>query len=288
MTFGSPPAGENENLYLYKWKKKSESTTTVGASETDFKFEAVASYSLINLTEINTTPTPDTFTENSFGHYKYYAVDTGEWVLKTGSLNAHDCSVYFRKNGIDYPVDGTTGITSVSEGDTNIEVVFTTAPTTDVADSIVLDYAYQDVTNPEPSQFCIKSFDPNYNGRDFTTTKCIGGKIHKKRESADLTEISITALKMGNSLSAIMLGERQVETINSKTVKTTTGNNHTVPWVIKIQVDDPDDSTKKLVQIYRDVGATSHGVTGGAENDYEETITFKCNPQDSIESEIDA
>lgn len=288
MALSSLPSGENENAFIYKWKNKSKSTTAVNGTETTFEFEAISDVSIVNISGIDTNPTPDKFTESTNGVYTYNTYATS-WTTKTGSLQGFDCQVYFRKNGVDSLVDGASAsVTSVAAGTTNIEVEFAQAPTTAVADSILLSYAYTDVTNPEPTTFCVKDFNPKYNGRDYSTTKCIGGKVSKRRDSADLTEVSMTILKTSNALSAIMLGEREVSTINSKTVRNTTGNNYVVNYALAIKVTDPDNAKNMLIAIYRNLGATSIDFKGGADADLEESITVKCSPEDSIELEVEA
>lgn len=284
MAFGNPPTGDNETIKLYKWKDKSVSSVAVDDSETVFTFEAIASVTLINGSGLDSSnPTPDMFSADSTGNYTYNVYDS-EWTTKTGKLKAYDCQIFFRKNGIDTPVDGeSTSVTSVAEGTTYIEVTFAQAPEEVDADSVVLSYSYRDVTNPEPYEFDITEFNPKYNGRDFETIKVIGGKVYKRRNSAELTEISMTVLKGSNALSGLMLGERTVDTINSKTVRNTTGGNYVYPWTMILEVEDPDNSSNKLVGIYRNLGATSVDFKGGADANFEESLTLKCEPADTIE-----
>ena len=290
MALNSPPSAEEVNLYLYKWKNKSESAVIPNDTLTVFTFEAKADVAIQNLTGIGATnPTPDIYTEDTTnGNYTYYHYDTG-WKSTTGKLAGYDCRIYFRLNGVDYPVDGgATSVTSVAEGTTLIEVTFAQATTTVVADKIVLSYAYRDVTNPEPYEFCTKEFNPKYNGRDFDTVTCMAGKIFKRRKPLELTEIDFTVLKTSNSLSGTMLGEREVNTINSKVVRNVTGGNYVYPHVLKIKMDDPDDNSRSLLGIYRDLGTTSVDFSASVDSELEEKVTVKCVPEQTIELELDA
>lgn len=284
MSLSSPASGENENLSLYKWAEKEKSTTTVGAATTVFEFSTKATKKIKSLTGLHTTNLiPAQFEADTAGLFEYYKYAAG-WATAKGNLQMADCKVYVRKNGIDTLVDGaSTQITSVAEGTTTIKVTFAVAPGEDIADSVLLSYAYQDVTNPEPSKYCVKDFDIKHNGRDYEVVQCIGGKVHKRRQPLDLTEISLTTLKMNNALSGIMLGERTNVTMNSKATTNVTGGNKVHNWALSLEVTDPDNPTKKLYMVAVNIGGTGVNPKGGADSDLEETITFKTNPSDYCE-----
>jgi hypothetical protein len=284
MSLSSPASGENMNLSLWKWAEKEKSDTTPNDTLTTFEFSLVADRKIKSLTGLHATNLiPAHLEEDSNGLFEYYEYDGG-WDTTKGNLQMADCKVYFRKNGIDTLVSGATAqITSISEGSTNIEVEFAQAPTTAVADSILLSYAYQDVTNPEPSKYCVKDFDFKHNGRDYTETQCIGGVTFKRRQPLGLTEISLTTLKMGNSLLGIMLGERTNVTMNSVATTNVTGGNKVHNWALSLAVTDPDNPTRKLYIVAVNIGGTGVNPKGGADADFEETISFKTNPQDYCE-----
>ena len=285
MSLSSPASGENENLSLWKWAEKEKSTTTVAPATVTFEFSAIADRKIKSLTNLHATNLiPAHLEEDTTGLFEYYHWDEGAWKKTKGNLQMADCKVYFRKNGIDTLVSGdSTQITSVAEGSAEIEVTFAEAPTTDEADSVLLSYAYQDVTNPEPSKYCVKDFDFKHNGRDYSVVQCIGGVTFKRRQPLDLTEISLTTLKMSNSLLGIMLGERTNVTMNSIATTNVTGGNKVHNWALSLAVTDPDNPTKKLYMIAVNIGGTGVNPKGGADSDLEETISFKTNPSDYCE-----
>lgn len=289
MALGSPASGENENLSLYKWQEKEISTTVVSGSEKDFEFTentGATGRVIKSLTGLHATQLiPAMLEADSNGVYTYNYYDT-TWKTGTGNLQMADCKVYFRKNGIDTIVSGATAsITSVKAGTSKIEVNFAQNVTTDMADQVLLSYAYQDYTNPEPSSFCVKDFDVKHNGRDYSTIQCIGGLTFKRRQPLDLTEVSLTTLKTGNSLSGIMLGERTNVTMNSIATRNVTGGNAVCNWAMSLSVVDPDNSKNKLYMIATNIGATGVNPKGGADADLEESISFKAEPRDYCEIE---
>lgn len=284
MSLSSPASGENENLSLYKWAEKEVSTTSVSTGATLFEFSTIATKKIKSLTGLSATALiPAHLEDDTSGLFEYYKYATG-WVKSTGNLQMADCKVYFRKNGIDTLISGATAqITSVAEGTTNIEVTFAQTVTSAEADSVLLSYAYQDVANPEPSKYCVKDFDFKHNGRDYSVVQCIGGVTFKRRQPLDLTEISLTTLKMTNSLVGIMLGERTNITMNSIETTNVTGGNKVNNWALSLAVTDPDNSAKKLYMIAVNIGGTGVNPKGGADADLEETISFKTNPSDYCE-----
>lgn len=286
MALNSPPSSEEQNLRLYKWKEKSESSVAVNGTETEFTFEAISSVTIQNMTKLHTTnPTADYYIEDATkGKYTYYKYASSAWSQTTGSLSAFDCRVYFRKNGVDTPVDGS--LVTVTSGSTHITVTFTNAPTTAIADKVLLSYTYVDVTNPDPTMFNATEYNPKYAGRDYTVIQCFEGKIFKRRAPLDLTEVSFKVLKMDNSLAATMMGERTVSTIGTNKVRNVSGGNYVYPRVLVIKAEDPDDSTKTLMCIYRNIGTTSVDFSSSVDAEMEENITIKCEPEHTIELEI--
>ncbi len=284
MSLSSPASGENMNLSLWKWAEKEKSTVTPDDTKTVFEFSLTADRKMKSLTGLHATNLiPAHLEEDTNGLFEYYKYSAA-WVKTKGNLQNADCKVYFRKNGIDTLVSGgATQITSVAEGATKIEVTFAQGVKIVDADAVLLSYAYQDVTNPEPSKYCVKDFDFKHNGRDYTETQCIGGVTFKRRQPLGLTEISLTTLKMGNSLLGIMLGERTNVTMNSVATTNVTGGNRVENWALSLSVTDPDNPTKKLYIIAVNIGGTGVNPKGGADADFEETISFKTNPQDYCE-----
>jgi hypothetical protein len=285
MVLNSPPSGENTTLTVLKWQEKEVSDTSVPGTE--FEFTLASSRVISQLTGIKATEsTPTKFSEDATnGRWEYYKYDSA-WVLTKGHRHQRDCDVYFRKNGVDYSVDGaSTAITSVKEGTTKIEVTFAQSVTTDEADAIVLSYAYIDATNPVPSKYCIKDYNPKQSGRDYTTINCLGGVTKKRRQPQDLTELSLTLFKTGTGLTSYMLGKRAVLTENSLTVTSTSGGNYVENVAIGVVVTDPDNSKNKIGWIMTNAGATANDHKGGADADLEETISFKSDPEDYAEFE---
>ena len=286
MVLTSPPSGENETLTLYKWQEKEVSSTSPGATAKVFMFATKATRKIKSLTELHATnliPAQVSANDSGLVEYKYY--DT-TWKTGVGDLQMADCKVYIRKGGIDYIVSGVaTSITSVKEGTTNIEVTFPQNVTANDAEAVLLSYAYEDTTNPAQSKFCVKDFDFKHSGRDYTSTQCISGVTYKRRQPLDLTEISLTTLKMGNSLSAMMLGNITTGTFNSISVKNMTGGNAVSNWALTLKVTDPANPKNKLFMIATNIGATSVSPKGGADSDLEETISFKTEPNDYCELE---
>lgn len=286
MVLNSPPSGENTTLLVYKWQEKEVGTFT--APGTSATFTLTSSRVLKNPTGIQTTNAqPSQFTEDATGLWTYYEYSAG-WVQKVGHRSQRDCDVYFRKNGVDYPVNGSTAaITSVVSAGSpaKITVTFAQSVTASEADSIVLSYAYQDATSPIPSTYCIKDFNPKQAGRDYSTIQCLGGVVKKRRQPQDLTEISLTLYKTGVGLSSFMLGKKMTTTENSMTVTSTSGGNYIENSVICVKVTDPDNVKNKIGFIMTNAGATALDHKGGADADLEETISFKCDPEDYAEFE---
>ena len=282
MVLNSPPSGDNTTLLVYKWQEKEVGVITLPS--VDVTFTANASRTLTSITGINTTPQPTQFVEDTTnGLWTYWKYDT-DWVLTTGHRLQRDCDVYFRKNGIDYPVDGaTTAITSIEAGDTLIELTLAQAATSTEADEVILSYMYQDTVNPIPSSYCIKDYNPKQSGRDFSTLQCLGGITKKRRQPQDLTEIALSLYKTGSGLSSFMLGKMGVTTENALTVTSTSGGNYIENGAIGVRVTDPDNSKNTIGFIMTNCGATSLDHKGGADADLEETISFKCDPEDYAE-----
>lgn len=282
MTLNSPPSGENTTLVIYPWIEKE--VGTFSAPGTTATFTAVATRTLKTSTGISTTPTPTQFEEDTTnGLWTYWKYSSG-WTQTTGHRSQRDCDVYFRKNGVDTPVDGaTTAITSITAGATYITVTFAQSVTSTQADSIILSYQYNYKTNPLPTTFCIKDYNPKQSGRDFSTLQCLGGVTHKRRQPQDLAEISLSVYKTGNGLASYMLGKLMATTENSLSVTSSSGGNYIQNCAITIVVKDPDDYKNKIGVIMTNCGATALDHKGGADSDLEESVTFKCDPEDYSE-----
>lgn len=280
MVLNTTPNGDNSTMLVYNWQEREVSSTSTGAEDT-FEFTAKATRRLKSLTGINTNPEPTKFEEDTTnGQWSYYKYATGSWTLTTGHRHQRDCDVYFRINGVDYPVDGaSTQITSVSEGTTNIEIVFAANVTETDADEVILSYAYQDVANPVPSSYWVKDFNPKQNGRDFTAVPYISGIVQKRRAPADLTEITFTVGKNGIGLASALLGKYAVFTENSLSVKSVSGGNYTRNWAISVVTSDPDNSKSKIGFVMVNCGGTALDHKGGADSDLEESVAFKCDPE---------
>lgn len=286
MVLASPPSGENTTLLVYKWKEKEVSSVSTPA--TVFTLTSTsAKVTIKGSTGINTVPTATVFTEDATnGLWTYWTYTGGDWTLKTGHRSQRDYDVYFRKNGVDVPVNGdAASITSLTNGATYITVTTTQSVTSDEADAVVVSYQYQDVANPIPATYCVKDFNPKQNGRDYSTINCLGGVTKKRRQPQDLTEVSLSLYKTGSGLASLMLGQRMSTTENSLSVISTGGGNYIDNCAITVVVKDPDNQKNKIGFIMTNCGATALDSKGGADADYEESVSFKCDPEDYAEFE---
>lgn len=286
MALGSPPSGENENLWIYQWKEKEISTTSPGAVAV-FEFTAKATNAIKPLIGVNTAALEPTrfVADATNGRYQYYYYNSG-WTLATGHMIQGDCTVWIRKNGVDYMVDGAAAsITSVDEGTTKIEVTFAQNMTATYADAVLLSYAYSLTTGPLQSTFCVKDFDVKQAGLDYSTITCMGGVTNKRRGPQELTEISLTTLKNSSAMSSMMIGAKQTVTMNSISTAITTGGNYTGNWALALRVTDPDNTKNRIGWIATNCGALGISHKGGADADLEETVTFKCDPENYSEFE---
>jgi len=287
MALGSPPSGENENLWIYQWKEKEISGVAPG-SVAVFTFTAKATNKIKPLIGVNATNLePTRFVEDATnGRYQYYQYVTSAWVLKTGHMVLGDCTVWIRKNGVDYMVDGAVAsITSVAEGATLITVTAAQNITAALADAVLLSYAYSTTTGPLQSTFCVKDFDVKQGGLDYSTINCMGGITNKRRGPQELTEISLTTLKDSSALSSMMIGAKQTVTMNSISTAITTGGNYVGNWALALRVTDPDNTKNRIGWIATNCGALGISHKGGADADLEETVTFKCDPENYSEFE---
>jgi len=289
MALGSPPSGENENLWVYPWKEKEVSTTSPGPAVVSFEFTAKATNVLKPLLGVTTSPALQPTVcevDATNGRYTFAKYVTSAWTTVVGHMVLADCIVYFRKNGIDTPVDGgSASITTVTEGATLITITFAQAVTTTQADSVLLSYPYALASSPLPSTFCVKDFSAKQNGLDYSTITCIGGITHKRRQPQDLTEISLTTLKQNSGLASMMIGKQTTQTFNSISTKVVTGGNYTGNWAVVLRVTDPDNSKNRIGWIAVNAGATAIENKGGADADFEETISLKVDPENYSEFE---
>jgi len=288
MALGSPPSGENENLWVYQWAEKEVSSTSPGSAVVAFEFTAKTTNTLKPLLGVTTSPAlqPTVCDINSNGRYTFAKYVTSAWTTVVGNMVLADCIVYFRKNGIDTPVDGgSASITTVTEGATLITITFAQEVTSTQADYVLLSYPYSLASSPLPTTFCVKDFSAKQNGLDFSTITCIGGITHKRRQPQDLTEISLTTLKQNASLASMMIGKQSTQTFNSISTKMVSGGNYTGNWAVVLRVTDPDDAKNRIGWIAVNAGATALENKGGADADFEETMSLKVDPENYSEFE---
>jgi len=280
MALGSPPSGENTNLWIYPWKEKEISTTAPGAVAV-FVFTAKATNTIQPLIGVNTNLEPTRFSVDATnGRYQYYTYDTSAWVLKTGNMIKGDCTIWIRKNGVDYMVDGVTAsITSVAAGATYITVTAAQNITAALADAVLLSYAYSATTGPLQSTFCVKDFSVKQNGLDYSVINCMGGIVNKRKGPQELTEVSLTTLKDSSALASMMIGAKQTVTMNSISTAVTTGANYVGNWAVVLRVTDPDNGKNRIGWFITNAGAQGIENKGGASADFEETVSFKCDPE---------
>jgi hypothetical protein len=113
----------------------------------------------------------------------------------------------------------------------------------------------------------------------------MGGITNKRRDSQDLTEVSLTTLKTGSALASMMIGAKATVTMNSISTAITTGGNYTGNWALALRVTDPDNTKNRIGWIVTNAGALGIENKGGADADLEETVNFKCDPEDYAEFE---
>ena len=251
---------EDMKAYVYKWREKEVSATAVNGTETTFAL----SKSVSNIKGFGQYPNAD------------YQTSDGRYAIR-------DLAVFYRLNGVDTRVDEAS-ITRV-EGD---EIVFAGAVATTSADSIVASYAYTDSGDKTTFTCSVKDFSKSGGDSDSEVINTIGGCSYKRKTPAELVEISLTAIKNGIRLSEACNGDivRTTSEISGYTIRTTSQASNRTPRAIVIRGDDPINTTISLISVARNVDGVSADYSGGADNEWEESVSFKTDQQNYAELEV--
>lgn len=251
---------EDMRAYVYKWAEKEVSDTAVNGT--------VSTFSLNNTIR------------NALGVGLVPLVD---YKNADGTYAIRDAAVYYRKNGVDTRVDEAS--ISALSGTT---VIFSASVATETADSIVVSYPYS-VSGDKTTFTCsIKDFSKSGGESDSEVENTIGGCSYKKKLPAGLVEIQLTAIKNGIRFSEAVNGEMTVTTseVEGKTIRTTSQANNRVPRIVIIKGRDPVNTTIELISIARNVDGVTADHSGGAEDSWEESVTFKTDQQNYAEMEV--
>lgn len=248
---------EDMKAFVYNWVEKEVSSDAPNGTRANFK----VGNSIANVLGIHTVALPD---------YK----DGDNWAIR-------DVAVFYRKNGVDTKVDEaaiqTAGVTTIT---------FAAAVMTDTADSIVVSYPY---AGAQTTFTCsVKDFSKSGGESDSDVTNTIGGCSYKGKKPASLVEIQLTAIKNGVRLSEAVNGTaiRTTTEVSGKTIVTTSQSNNRQPKLIVIKGGDPVNTSIQLIAIARNVDGVTQDHSGGAEDSWEESVTFKTNQQNYGEIEV--
>lgn len=250
---------EDMKASVFKWADKEVSDTVVNGTVSTFSLNNTVA----NALGIGLVPTVD---------------------YKSGDTYAiRDVAVYYRKNGTDTRVEESA--VSTIAGTT---ITFLASVATETADSIVVSYPYT-VSGDKTTFTCtVKDFSKSGGESDSEVENTIGGCAYKKKLPASLVEISITAIKNGIRFSEAVNGEMISTTteVTGKTIRTTTQSSNRLPRLIVIKASDPVNTTIELISVARNVDGVTADHSGGAEDSWEESVTFKTDQQNYAEIEL--
>jgi len=252
---------EDMKAYVYKWAEKEISDTAVNGTVSTFSLNnTIVAVSGLN----GATPVVD------------YNNGDGTYAIR-------DVAVYYRKNGVDTKVDEAS-ISTI----TGTTIIFAASVATTSADSIVVSYPYSLSGDKTTFTCSVKDFEKTGGESDSEVENTIGGCSYKKKLPASLVELSLTAIKNGIKLSQAVNGEMISTTteIAGKTIRTTSQANNRAPRVIVIKASDPVNANVELITIARNVDGVTADHSGGAEDSWEESLTFKTDQQNYAEIEL--
>jgi hypothetical protein len=258
-----PMSGEDVTIKVYRWAEKESATGTINGTNTTF-------------TVANTVVSPLNLT----------GVPLSDLVLSGGGVSLRDFAVFARKNGVDTRIDNDRILGTNS---TTVSLVSGTAVTAAEADSLIVSYPYTS-TNDGTSDFTfyVKDYNVKFGDRDISEVRVTGGKSYKRRTSQGLTEATLDTIKKDVLLSQILNGDlvKDSSQVSSLLIKSTIGGGTNVARLLFIDHKDPDNVNDRLVTILRNVKGASLNYSGGADKELGESITVKCNPEDSCDLEI--
>lgn len=251
---------EDMKAYVYKWAEKEVSDTTVNGSVSTFSLN----HTISNIKGFGAAPTPD---------YK-----DGD------NVAIRDYAVFYRKNGVDTRVEE-----SALSSATGTTVIFATSVATETADSIVVSYAYADSGDKTTFTCSVKDWDKSGGDSDSEVENTIGGCSYKRRMPPGLVEVSLTAIKNGVRLSEACNGDiiKTTSEISGYTIRTTSQSSNRTPRAIVIKGADPVNTTIALIAIARNVDGVTADHSGGAEDSWEESVSFKTDQQNYAELETE-
>jgi hypothetical protein len=252
---------EDMKAYVYKWAEKEISDSAVNGTASSFSLNNTVS----NVLGLGETPLPDTVNSTS------------------GAIALRDVAVYYRKDGSDTKV-GEFAISSIS----GTTVIFKASVTTTLADNIIVSYPYVEAGDKTTFTCSIKDYKKSGGESDSSQENTIGGCSYKKKLPASLVELEFTAIKNGISLSQAVNGEmiKTTAEVAGKTIKTTTQASKRTPRLIIVRGLDPVNTSVSLISVARNVDGVTADHSGGAEDSWEESITFKTNQKDYAEIEV--
>lgn len=250
---------ENMRAYVYKWAEKEVSDSVPNGSITAFSLDNTVA----NALGLGLTPRVDN-------------KGTNNWAIR-------DVAVYYRKNGTDTKVDE-SAVSTI----TGTTIIFSPAVATETADSIVVSYPY--VASGDKTTFTcsVKDFSKSGGESDSEVENTIGGCSYKKKLPSSLVEIQLTAIKNGIRFSEAINGEMASTTteVTGKTIRTTSQSNNRLPRMVIIKARDPVNTTIELISVARNVDGVTADHSGGAEDSWEESVTFKTDQQNYAEIEV--
>lgn len=253
---------EDMKAYVYKWAEKEVSDSAVDDSNSTFSLD----HTIANIKGFGANPTPD-YNDGS------------------GNIAIRDLAIYYRLNGVDTRVDE-TDISSIS----GTTIIFNeTTVTTTLADSIVASYAYADSGDKTTFTCSVKDWDKSGGDSDSEVENTIGGCSYKRKTPPGLVEVSLTAIKNGVRLSEACNGDiiKTTSEVSGYTIRTTSQAANRTPRAIIIKGSDPVNTTIGLIAIARNVDGVTADHSGGAEDSWEESVSFKTDQQNYAELETE-
>ena len=248
--------GEDQTVKIYRWAEKEVAEGTINGTNTTFHVDN----EIASITGLSTDPFPD-----------YYDSTTGELALR-------DVAIYYRKDNTDTRVDS-DNIASIS----GTTITFSTAPTTDDADSIVVSYGYAD--EREDWTYQVTEFSKSGGAGDIDVTYALGNKSYIRHSPQEPVEISLTVIKKDPNIVQAMNGEivSATDVTGYTGIDTVSGGRTRTPRAVCITSQDPENSSIKLIVIARNVKGTSAEFSGGSEDLLTDSVTFKCKAEDYAE-----
>jgi len=252
---------EDMKALVYKWAEKEVSATAVDGVNTSFALTK----SVANL--------------KGFGEYPI-----SDYIDANGNIAIRDVALYYRLNGVDTRIDE-ADISRIEDD----EIVITVAPAAAVADSVVASYGYAIAGDKTTFTCSVKDFDKSGGDSDSEVENTIGGCSFKRKLPPGLVEISMTAIKNGVRLSEAANGDiiKTTSEVTGYTIRTTSQASNRTPRAIVVKAQDPVNTSIELIMIARNVDGVSSDHNGGADQSWEESVSFKTDQKNYAELEVE-